>query len=154
MKKTRKPEKPIAAEAIARLAERGKDVSSYFTNRGRMMVPLSGPIRRVNVDFTAGMPQELDSAAGQLNISRLPVIKTLLRQALYQHLSGGGCPAESRLRTDGTIQSAIENRPRRQSPIANHSITRCLDIAAARRYVGDRAASGGGDATTRVARFA
>jgi hypothetical protein len=85
MKKTRKPEKPIAAEAIARLAECGEDVSSYFTNRGRMMDPVSGPIRRVNVDFTAEMLQELDSAAGQLNISRQAVIKTLLRQALDQH---------------------------------------------------------------------
>jgi len=91
MKKTRKPEKPIAAEAIARLAERDQDVSSYFTNRGRMMEPLCGPIRRANVDFTAEMLQELDSAAGQLNISRQAVIKALLRQALDHHyLAEGG----------------------------------------------------------------
>jgi len=90
MKKTRKPEKPIRAEAIARLAERGQDISSYFTNRGRMMEPLSGPIRRVNVDFTAEMLQELDSAAGRLNISRQAVIKALLRQALDQHYLAAG----------------------------------------------------------------
>jgi hypothetical protein len=85
MKPTRKPGKPVPAEAIARLAAQGKDVSRYFTNRGRMMEPLMGPIQRVNVDFTAAMLRELDSAAGQLNVSRQAVIKTLLRQALDQH---------------------------------------------------------------------
>jgi metal-responsive CopG/Arc/MetJ family transcriptional regulator len=69
---------------------RGKDVSSYFTNRGRMMEPLSGVIGRVDVDFTAEMLQELDSAAGRLNISRQAVIKTLLRQALDQHYLAEG----------------------------------------------------------------
>jgi hypothetical protein len=90
MKKIRKPERPIAAEAIARLVERGQDVSAYFTNRGRMMEPVPGPIRRVNVDFTAEMLQELDTAAGQLNISRQAVIKTLLRQALDHHYLAEG----------------------------------------------------------------
>ena len=86
MKKTRKAAKPVPAEAIARIAEQGKDVSSYFTNRGRMMEP----IQRVNVDFTATMLRELDSAAGELNVSRQAVIKTLLRQALDQHYLAEG----------------------------------------------------------------
>lgn len=90
MKKTRRSTKPASAETIARLAEQGKDVSRYFTNRGRMMEPLIGPIRRVNVDFTAAMLKELDSAAGQLNVSRQAVIKTLLRQALDQHYLAEG----------------------------------------------------------------
>jgi hypothetical protein len=85
MKKTRKRAKAAPAEAIARLAEQGKDVSRYFTNTGRMMEPITEPIRRVNVDFTPAMLKELDSAAGQLNVSRQAVIKTLLRQALDQH---------------------------------------------------------------------
>jgi hypothetical protein len=85
MKRAHKSVKPVSAEAIARLAEQGKNVSRYFTNRGRVMEPLIGPIQRVNVDFTAAMLKELDSAAGQLNISRQAVIKTLLRQALDQH---------------------------------------------------------------------
>lgn len=34
MKKTRKTAKPVPAEAIARIAERGTDVSRYFTNTG------------------------------------------------------------------------------------------------------------------------
>ena len=55
-----------------------------------MMEPLSGPIRRVNVDFTAEMLNELDWAASQLNISRQAVIKTLLRQALDQHYLADG----------------------------------------------------------------
>ena len=40
MKKTRKSAKAAPAEVIARLAERGNDVSPYFTNRGRMMAPV------------------------------------------------------------------------------------------------------------------
>jgi len=71
----------VTAESIARLADKGKDVSRFFTNAGRMM----GPIQRVNVDFTSPMLDELDSAAKELNISRQAVIKTLIRQALDQH---------------------------------------------------------------------
>ncbi len=80
MKNTHKPRKIPSAEKIARLAERGNDVSGFFTNTGNMM----GPIQRVNVDFTAPMLRELDSAAKDLNISRQALIKTLIRQALDQ----------------------------------------------------------------------
>jgi hypothetical protein len=78
MKTTRKS---IGAEAIAKLADRGGNVSRFFTNSGRMMPP----IQRVNVDFAAPMLGELDDAAKELNISRQALIKTLLRQALDQH---------------------------------------------------------------------
>jgi hypothetical protein len=81
MKNTRRQPKPVAAEGIARLAEQGRDVSHFFTNRGRMMPP----IQRVNVDFTTPMLEELDKRAEELNISRQAVIKTLIRQALDQH---------------------------------------------------------------------
>ena len=81
MQKTRDTSKPISAESIARRADRGENVSRFFTNAGRMMPP----IQRVNVDFTAPMLGELDNAARELNISRQAVIKTLLRQALDQH---------------------------------------------------------------------
>ncbi len=81
MKKTRRAKKPASAETIARMAEQGIDVSRYFTNSGRMM----GPIRRVNVDFTAAMLEDLNKAARELNISRQAVIKTLVRQGLDQH---------------------------------------------------------------------
>lgn len=81
MKSNRKQSKPTSAEAIARLADKGQDVSRFFTNRGRMM----GGIQRVNVDFTTPMLAELDNAATELNISRQAVIKTLVRQGLDQH---------------------------------------------------------------------
>ena len=82
MKKTRKqPAKPISAEAIARLADQGKNVTRFFTGQGRMVQP----IQRVNVDLTAAMLDELDKAARDLNVSRQAVIKTLVRQALDQH---------------------------------------------------------------------
>jgi hypothetical protein len=80
MKNTHRQRKAVSADAIARLADRGKDVSQFFTNSGRRMEP----IRRVNVDFTSPMLDELDDAAKELNISRQAVIKTLIRQALDQ----------------------------------------------------------------------
>jgi hypothetical protein len=90
MKNTRNRKKPVSAEAIARMAEQGKDVSRFFTNKGRMM----GPIQRVNVDFTSHMLEELDQRAEELNVSRQAVIKTMLRQALDQHyLAAGKAPA-------------------------------------------------------------
>ncbi len=78
MKKARKP---VTAEAIARLADQGKDISGFFEGKGRMVYP----IQRVNVDLTAAMLDELDQAARNLNVSRQAVIKTLVRQALDQH---------------------------------------------------------------------
>ena len=80
MKQTSKTRKVTSAEEIARLADRGEDVSRFFTNSGRMMEP----IRRVNVDFASPMLKELDRAAQELNISRQAAIKTLVRQALDQ----------------------------------------------------------------------
>jgi hypothetical protein len=81
MKSTHSRTKIIAAEEIARLADKGKDVSRFFTGSGRMMPP----VQRVNVDFAAPMLSELDDAAKDLNISRQALIKTLVRQALDQH---------------------------------------------------------------------
>ena len=80
MKSTRNRRKMVSAEAIAQRADRGEDVSGFFTNSGRMMPP----IQRVNVDFAGPMLSELDIAAKELNISRQAVIKTLIRQALDQ----------------------------------------------------------------------
>jgi hypothetical protein len=81
MKNTHKPSKPVSPEAIARLADQGKDISGFFKGQGRMIQP----IQRVNVDFTATMLKELDRAAEDLNVSRQAVIKTLVRQGLDQH---------------------------------------------------------------------
>ena len=81
MNKTRKPAKPVPAETIARMADQGKNITRFFRAPGRMVQP----IQRVNLDLTASMLEELDSAAHELNISRQAVIKTLVRQALDQH---------------------------------------------------------------------
>ena len=83
MKKTAKDH---TAEEIADLADRGEDVSKYFTNKGRM----KQPVQRVNVDFATEMLGELDAIAGELNISRQAVIKSYLRQALDQHYLAKG----------------------------------------------------------------
>ncbi|MGD0269663.1 MAG: ribbon-helix-helix protein, CopG family [Candidatus Sulfotelmatobacter sp.] len=80
MKNTHKTRKAASAGAIARLADRGQDVSRFFTNKGQMM----SPIQRVNLDLAPGMLEELDKAAEEMNISRQAVIKTLIRQALDQ----------------------------------------------------------------------
>lgn len=80
MKNTSRKKRRVSAETIARMADKGKDVSRFFTNSGRIMKP----IQRVNVDFTASMLEELEGAAKELNISRQAVIKTLIRQALDQ----------------------------------------------------------------------
>ena len=69
------------AEELAEMADRGEDISKYFSNTGKMKYP----IQRVNVDFTLGMLSELDAIASELNISRQAVIKTYLRQAMDQH---------------------------------------------------------------------
>ncbi len=76
--------KPPTADEIAELAEKGEDISRFFTGTGKMMPP----VQRVNVDFALPMLQELGEAAKNLNISRQAAIETLLRQALdQQHLA-------------------------------------------------------------------
>src|SRR5882724_9615020 len=40
MRRTSKTKRTISAESIARLADKGQDISSYFTNEGKMMPPL------------------------------------------------------------------------------------------------------------------
>jgi hypothetical protein len=80
MPKTLESPKSISADQIAELADKGGNISRFFTRKGKMMPP----IRRVNVDFTEPMLNELDNEARALNISRQAVIKTLLRHALDQ----------------------------------------------------------------------
>ena len=83
MKNTQnKKRKPVSAEIIARKADRGEDISKYFSGNGRMMPA----VQRVNVDFTKPMLDELDQTADELNVSRQAVIKLFVRQSLDQHL--------------------------------------------------------------------
>jgi hypothetical protein len=81
MQKAPETKRLLTADEIAEMADRGEDVSGFFTKAGKMMPP----IQRVNVDFTLPMLQELDQWAAELNISRQAVIKSLLRQALDHH---------------------------------------------------------------------
>jgi hypothetical protein len=81
MGKTLEATTPPTADEIAELADRGEDISRFFTRKGKIVQP----VQRVNVDFTLPMLEELDEAATRLNISRQAVIKSLLRQALDQH---------------------------------------------------------------------
>lgn len=39
MKKISRIKRPASAESIAQLAEKGGDVSPYFTNKGKMIAP-------------------------------------------------------------------------------------------------------------------
>lgn len=77
--------KPVDAETIAEMADRGQDLSAHFTNRFTVVRP---SVQRVNVDFAAPMLTELDHEAETLNISHQAVIKTMLREALdRRHLA-------------------------------------------------------------------
>src|ERR1039458_3401721 len=107
MQNTRRRQKPVSAEAIARLADEGRDVSRFFTNTGQMM----SSIQRVNVDLASGMLEELDRAAKELNISRQAVIKTLIRQALdQQYLARSSRPSG---KVEVNQQAAMAERNRR-----------------------------------------
>ena len=48
----------MPAESIAHLADKGQDVSSYFTNDGKMMPPLPGEI-----DLSEEAKEEFGNAA-------------------------------------------------------------------------------------------
>ena len=75
--------KRLSADEIAHMAERGEDISRYFTNTGKIKYP----VKRVNVDFTVLMLKELDQIASELHISRQALIKSYLHQALDNHYS-------------------------------------------------------------------
>jgi hypothetical protein len=70
----------LSADEIAEKASRGEDISAHFTNKFTVVKP----VRRVNVDLSHGMLQELDQRAARLNVSRQAVIKTLLDRALEE----------------------------------------------------------------------
>jgi hypothetical protein len=56
MKSNQKTRKAAPAENIARLADRGGDVSRFFTNKGQMI----SPIQEANADLAPGTLEELD----------------------------------------------------------------------------------------------
>ena len=84
--RTTKKKIPISAEAIARMAYRGEDISRFFTGHGMMV-----PNETVSVDFTGEILERLDSEAARLKISRQAVIKSLVREGLDKR-----CPRRPR----------------------------------------------------------
>lgn len=74
----KKHRKPISADAIARLAVQGKDVSRFFTNDGRMVYPA----RTVNIELPAPMLARVDKAARRLKLDRHAAITALIQEGL------------------------------------------------------------------------
>ncbi|MDA3957068.1 hypothetical protein [Oceanispirochaeta sp.] len=74
----------IDPEELALKAERGEDINRYFTE-GEIKPPAKFKVKRVNIDFSLPMLEELDEYANNLNISRQAVIKSLLKDALLSH---------------------------------------------------------------------
>ena len=70
------------ADEVAEMAERGHDISRFFTNQGEMKQPLAS----IRVDITQEMLKELDQLAAELHVSRQTVVNSCLRHALDQHL--------------------------------------------------------------------
>jgi hypothetical protein len=84
MKKTSKARRLASAESIARKADKGENISSYFTNRGKMMPPLDID----SIDLNPEIIEQLDAAARKLKITRQALIKQFIRQGLNkQNLS-------------------------------------------------------------------
>ncbi|HMJ26310.1 MAG TPA: CopG family transcriptional regulator [Pyrinomonadaceae bacterium] len=81
MKRTSKTKRTVSAESIARLADKGTDVSAYFTNKGKMLPPIDN----VGIDLNKALLEELNEAAKRLNVSRQTLIKRFIRRGLDQH---------------------------------------------------------------------
>jgi hypothetical protein len=80
MKKTSKTIRPASAESIARKADKGENISSYFTNNGKMMPPLDIE----DIDLNPEIIEQLDAAARKLKITRHALIKQFIRQGLNE----------------------------------------------------------------------
>lgn len=78
MKKISSTTRTSSAESIARKADRGEDISFYFTNEGKIMPPLNGG----GIDLSAGLLEEIDQAAKRLKVSRQALIKKFIRRGL------------------------------------------------------------------------
>jgi hypothetical protein len=71
MKKTaKKTAKKLSADEIADMANKGRNITKFFSNSGTM----KSPIQSVNVDFTETMLDELYTIANELNMTRQAVI--------------------------------------------------------------------------------
>ena len=64
-------------EAIAERAERGEDVSAYFTNQHVAK-------QRVNIDFPLGLLQRIDAECQRVGVTRQAWIKMVCDERLSQ----------------------------------------------------------------------
>jgi len=80
MKKTSKTKRIASAESIARKADKGENISSYFTNKGKMMRPLD----LAGINLNPETIEQLDTAARKLKISRQALIKQFIRRGLNE----------------------------------------------------------------------
>ena len=78
MKKMPSTIRIASAESVARKADKGEDISSYFSNNGKMMPPLDGP----GIALNGALLEEVDQAARRLEISRQALIKRFIRRGL------------------------------------------------------------------------
>ena len=76
MKKTPGTIRIAPAESIARKADRGESVSSYFTNKGKMIRPLQTDA----IGLSEAMLNEVDKAARKLKVTRQALIKQFIRR--------------------------------------------------------------------------
>jgi hypothetical protein len=76
MKKTSSTVRIASAESIARKADKGEDIASYFSKNGKMMPPLD------DIELGGAMLEEVDQAARRLKISRQALIKRFIRRGL------------------------------------------------------------------------
>lgn len=74
------------ADEIAEMADRGEDISKFFTGDGKMKPPLNkSGMQCVHVDLTPEMLHQLDNIVREVDVSRDALIKTYLRQAIDRH---------------------------------------------------------------------
>lgn len=78
MKRISRTTRTSSAESIARKADKGEDISFYFTNKGKMMPPLNGG----GIDLSDALLEEVDQAAKRLKVSRQALIKKFIRRGL------------------------------------------------------------------------
>ena len=69
------------ADELGDMADRGEDISRFFTNAGTMQ----HSVKLMQIEFPGDMLHELDIPACELHVNVQSVIITYLRQALDQH---------------------------------------------------------------------
>jgi len=109
MKNTRSRNKPVSAEATARMAEEGKDVSRFFTNTGRRVAhPVNLLLR---IDLQEGAPSRL-LLAGWGGAS-VPLRYRLKKPQSPPAIRGGGVRFS---KTWGPVLESKKTHPGKTSP--------------------------------------